>query len=63
MAEKTENTITVFRRQVIQTGNYEPAEASCSVTIAINSDDKEAVAKEIADWLSLIHISEPTRPY
>ena len=48
MADKTENTITVFRRQVIQTGNYEPAEASCSITIAIDSDDKEAVAKEIA---------------
>ena len=57
MAEKTENTITVFRRQVIQTGNYEPAEASCSVTIAINSDDKEAVAKEIADWGETLEIA------
>ena len=49
--KKTENTFTVFRRQVIQTGDYEPAEASCSVTIAVDSEtSQEDIAEQIAEW-------------
>ena len=45
------NTFTVFRRQVIQTGEYEPAEASCSVTITLNGDENaEEVANLISEW-------------
>ena len=48
---ETNNSFTVFRRQVIQTGEYEPAEASCSVTITLNGDeDSEAVAGLISEW-------------
>ena len=49
--KKTENTSTVFRRQVIQTGDYEPAEASCSVTIAVDSEmSQEDIGEQIAEW-------------
>ena len=49
--KKTENTFTVFRRQVIQTGDYEPAEASCSVPIAVASEtSQEDIAEQIAEW-------------
>jgi hypothetical protein len=49
--KKTENTFTVFRRQVIQTGDYEPAEASCSVTIAVDSEmSQEDIGEQIAEW-------------
>ena len=57
-AKKTENTITVFRRQVLQTGSYEPAEASCSVTIALDGDeDKEQVADLIAEWGTMLEMA------
>ena len=50
-AKKTENTFTVFRRQVIQTGEYEPAEASCSVTITVDGEmSPDAIAEQIAEW-------------
>jgi|TARA_R110000824_G_scaffold175454_2_gene353891 hypothetical protein len=49
--KKTENTFTVFRRQVTQTGAYEPAEASCSVTITVDGDmAQDAIAEQIAEW-------------
>jgi hypothetical protein len=49
--KKTENTFTVFRRQVIQTGEYEPAEASCSVTITVDGEmSPDAIAEQIAEW-------------
>ena len=45
------NSFTVFRRQVIQTGEYEPAEASCSVTISLSGDENsEEVANLISEW-------------
>ncbi|SVB46743.1 uncharacterized protein METZ01_LOCUS199597, partial [marine metagenome] len=57
-AKKTENTVTVFRRQVLQTGSYEPAEASCSVTIALDGDeDKEQVADLIAEWGTMLEMA------
>jgi len=50
MAEPT-NSFTVFRRQVIQTGSYEPSEASCSVTITVDPTlTKEELGVEIAEW-------------
>ena len=56
--KQTESTVTVFRRQVIQTGDYEPAEASCSVTIAIDGDtSQEEVADLITQWGSVLEIS------
>ena len=56
--KKTENTFTVFRRQVIQTGDYEPAEASCSVTIALDGDeDKEQVADLISEWGTMLEMA------
>ena len=55
---KTENTFTVFRRQVIQTGSYEPAEASCSVTVAVDSEStQEQVASQIAEWGATLEMS------
>ena len=49
--KKTENSFTVFRRQVIQTGSYEPSEASCSVTITVDPTlTKEELGVEIAEW-------------
>lgn len=58
MAEATSNTVTVFRRQVIQTGNYEPAEASCSVTLTISDDvEQEAVASMIGSWGETLDIA------
>ena len=57
-AKKTENTITVFRRQVIQTGSYEPAEASCSVTIAVDAEaSQEEIAEQIAQWGTTLEIA------
>ena len=45
------NSFTVFRRQVIQTGEYEPAEASCSVAISLSGDENsEEVATLISEW-------------
>jgi hypothetical protein len=50
MTEPT-NSFTVFRRQVIQTGSYEPSEASCSVTITVDPTlTKEELGIEIAEW-------------
>jgi hypothetical protein len=50
MTEPT-NSFTVFRRQVIQTGSYEPSEASCSVTITVDPTlTKEELGVEIAEW-------------
>tara|TARA_R100000808_G_C2150765_1_gene159605 strand:+ start:1241 stop:1807 length:567 start_codon:yes stop_codon:yes gene_type:complete len=58
MGETTGNTFTVFRRQVIQTGNYEPAEASCSVTIAVDADaSQEEVADLISQWGTTLEIA------
>jgi len=55
---KAENTFTVFRRQVVQTGKFEPAEASCSVTVALAGDeDQEAVANLIAEWGTTLEIA------
>ena len=57
-AKKAENCVTVFRRQVIQTGSYEPAEASCSVTITIDADtSEEEVADLITRWGSVLELS------
>ena len=57
MGEK-DNTFTVFRRQVVQTGKFEPAEASCSVTIALTGDEnQEAVANLIAEWGTTLEIA------
>jgi len=57
-AKKAENCITVFRRQVIQTGSYEPAEASCSVTLTIDADtSEEEVADLITRWGSVLELS------
>ena len=56
--ENNNNSITVFRRQVIQTGDYEPAEASCSVTIPMDADaSMEDVGKEIAKWGTTLDIA------
>jgi hypothetical protein len=56
--ENNNNSITVFRRQVIQTGDYEPAEASCSVTIPMDADaSMEDVGKEIAKWGTTLEIA------
>ncbi len=56
--ENTTNSFTVFRRQVIQTGDYEPAEASCSVSITIDADaSQEEVAEEIAKWGTTLEIA------
>ena len=57
-AKKAENCITVFRRQVIQTGSYEPAEASCSVTLTIDADtSEEEVTDLITRWGSVLELS------
>ena len=57
-AKKTDNTFTVFRRQVIQTGSYEPSEASCSVTITLTGDEsQEEVADLIAQWGTTLEIA------
>ena len=57
-AKKTENSVTVFRRQVIQTGSYEPAEASCAVTLTIaDGSSEEEVADLIARWGSVLELS------
>ena len=57
-AKKAENSITVFRRQVIQTGSYEPAEASCSVTITVDADTSEEEATDlITRWGSVLELS------
>ena len=56
--KKTENTFTVFRRQVIQTGSYEPAEASCSVTVAVDAEStQEQIAEQIAEWGATLEMS------
>lgn len=53
-----EATVTVFRRQVIQTGDYEPAEASCSVTLPLTGDESpEDVASVIATWGTTLDIA------
>lgn len=58
MAEATSNTVTVFRRQVIQSGSYEPAEASCSVTLTIGEDvGQEDVAALIGTWGETLDIA------
>ena len=45
------NSFTVFRRQVIQAGEYEPAEASCSVTITVaEGATQEEIVKQIEEW-------------
>ena len=55
---ETNNTFTVFRRQVVQTGKFEPAEASCSVTIALTGDEsQEAVANLVAEWGTTLEIA------
>ena len=55
---ETNNTFTVFRRQVVQTGKFEPAEAACSVTIALAGDEEqEAVANLIAEWGTTLEIA------
>lgn len=55
---ETNNTFTVFRRQVIQTGKFEPAEASCSVTIALpEGSSTEDTAKMIAEWGTTLEIA------
>jgi len=57
-AKKTENSITVFRRQVIQTGSYEPAEASCAVTLSIDADtSEEEVADLLTRWGAVLELS------
>ena len=57
-AKKAENSITVFRRQVIQTGSYEPAEASCSLTITVDADTSEEEATDlITRWGSVLELS------
>ena len=56
--KKADNTFTVFRRQVIQTGSYEPAEASCSVTIAVDAEmSQEQIAEQIAEWGATLEMS------
>ena len=54
----SESTITVFRRQVLQTGAYEPAEASCSITLPITEDitPKDA-EKMIEEWGTTLDIA------
>ena len=55
---ETNNTFTVFRRQVVQTGKFAPAEASCSVTIALTGDEsQEAVANLVAEWGTTLEIA------
>jgi hypothetical protein len=55
---ETNNTFTVFRRQVVQTNSYEPAEASCSVTITLTGDEsQEDVANKIAEWGTTLEIA------
>ena len=55
---ETNNTFTVFRRQVVQTGKFEPAEASCSVTITLTGDEtQEAVANLVAEWGTTLEIA------
>ena len=66
--KKAENTFTVFRRQVIQTGSYEPAEASCSVTIAVDAEmSQEQIAEQIAEWgatlVPEVRLVEPSTRY
>ena len=57
MGEK-DNTFTVFRRQVVQTGKFEPAEASCSVTVTLTGDEsQEGVANLIAEWGTTLEIA------
>ena len=57
-AKKTENSITVFRRQVIQTGSYEPAEASCAVTLSIDAGtSEEEVADLLTRWGAVLELS------
>ena len=56
--KKTDSTFTVFRRQVIQTGSYEPAEASCSVTLAVDADiSTEEIADLLTQWGTALEIS------
>jgi len=56
--KKADNTFTVFRRQVIQTGSYEPAEASCSVTISVDAElSQEQIAEQIAEWGATLEMS------
>ncbi len=58
MTQATQPTVTVFRRQVIQTGDYEPAEASCSVTLPLNGDEsQDNVADIIAQWGTTLDIA------
>ena len=54
----SELTITVFRRQVLQTGAYEPSEASCSITLPITEDitPKDA-EKMIEEWGTTLDIA------
>ena len=55
---ETNNTFTMFRRQVVQTGKFAPAEASCSVTIALTGDEsQEAVANLVAEWGTTLEIA------
>ena len=57
MGEK-DNTFTVFRRQVVQTGKFEPAEAACSVTVTLTGDEsQEGVANLIAEWGTTLEIA------
>ena len=57
-AKKADNTFTVFRRQVIQTGSYEPAEASCSVTISVDAElTQNQIAEQIAEWGATLEMS------
>ena len=56
--KKTDSTFTVFRRQVIQTGSYEPAEASCSVTLTVDADiSTEEIADLLTQWGTALEIS------
>ena len=56
--KKADNTFTVFRRQVIQTGSYEPAEASCSVTISVDAElTQNQIAEQIAEWGATLEMS------
>ena len=54
----SEASITVFRRQVLQTGAYEPAEASCSITLPIAEDISSSDAeKMIGEWGNTLDIA------